>query len=380
MIDDPRRSAIRVLHVASGDLWAGAEVQVYQLLRALHARTDTIVSAIVFNRGELADRLRATGIPVTVLDERSASACGLLRGVLREIGTSGAHIVHTHRLKENIIGSIAAWLTKGAISVRTVHGRPEYARRGSLRRRLLRRLDAFTAVLQDGIVGVSRELCDYLRAEFSSRKVFYVPNGVDPTLIAHAASAPCDYRRQPSLNVAVLGRLVPVKRIDMFLKAAALLKAAQPGKYRFVVIGSGPLLQQMTELAGRLDLTNDVDFLGFQNNSLSVLAQMDCLVVTSDHEGLPMVALEALALGVPIVAHAVGGLPEALEGIAGNQLVTEHTPAGYATAIAAVTRLARPDTRGERHCQLPARYAISASAQSYADMYRDLLAGQFVQG
>lgn len=380
MNDDAKSSVIRVLHVASGDLWAGAEVQVCQLLCALHARTDTSVGAVIFNPGELADRLRAAGIFVKVLDERTIPPWQLLRCLLREIRSARPHVVHTHRFKENIIGSIAARLSGAAISVRTVHGRPEYAGKRSLRHALSRRLDRITALLQVGIVGVSRELCGYLRGEFSSRKVFYVPNGIDPEMVARAAAAPCSYQPRASLNVAFVGRLVPVKRVDLFLETAALLKAAQPGRYRFVVVGSGPLLQQMTELAGRLDLTNDVDFLGFRSDSPSVLTQMDCLVLTSDHEGLPMVALEALALGVPIVAHSVGGLPEALEGIAGHQLVSEHTPEGYATAIAAVTRLARSDSRGERHCQLPARFAISTTAQSYADMYRGLLAGQFAQG
>jgi glycosyltransferase involved in cell wall biosynthesis len=369
-----------MLHVASGDLWAGAEVQIFHLLCALHARTDMIVSAVLLNRGELADRLRSAGVSVTVLDERAASAWQLLQSIRHEIRSSGAQVVHTHRFKENILGSIATRLSGHAISLRTVHGRPEYARGNSLRHALSRWLDAVTAPLQVGMVGVSRELCGYLQEEFSSRKVFHVPNGIDPAMIARAASEPSTYRSQPGVNVAFVGRLVRVKRVDLFLETAALLKAAQPGRYRFVIVGDGPLMEEMTGLAKRLGLIAEIDFLGFRSNSLSILRQMDCLLLTSDHEGLPMVALEALALGVPIVAHAVGGLPEALEGIAGNQLVTEHTPAGYATAIAAVTRLARPDTRGERHCQLPARYAISTSAQSYADMYRDLLAGQFVQG
>jgi glycosyltransferase involved in cell wall biosynthesis len=169
---------------------------------------------------------------------------------------------------------------------------------------------------------------------------------------------------------------VPVKRVDLFLETAALLNQEQPGRFRFVVVGDGPLLGDMHALASRLGIAAYVDFLGFQANSLSILAQMDCLALTSDHEGLPMVVLEALALGLHIVAHAVGGLPEVLDGIAGQRLVTQHTPQGYAKAI---TELAAekpsPEPSARRECLLPERFEISRTAQAYAQLYGDLLVG-----
>jgi glycosyltransferase involved in cell wall biosynthesis len=180
--------------------------------------------------------------------------------------------------------------------------------------------------------------------------------------------------------------MVPVKRVDLFLQAAALLSQTQPNRYRFVVVGDGPLLGEMRALADRLGVAQEVDFLGFQSNSLSILKQMDCLVVSSDHEGLPMVVLEALSLGVPVVAHAVGGMPEVLEGVPGQRLVTQHTAQGYATAIAelaATERLAREPPAGateplekprRRECRLPADFEISHTAAAYAALYRDLLA------
>jgi len=138
-----------------------------------------------------------------------------------------------------------------------------------------------------------------------------------------------------------------------------------------VIVGDGPLMEEMTGLAKRLGLIAEIDFLGFRSNSLSILRQMDCLLLTSDHEGLPMVVLEALALGVPTVAHSVGGLPEVLEGIAGNRLVTDHTPGGYARAIQELTG---PESRGcERRCGPPARFEMSATAQAYAALYHELL-------
>jgi glycosyltransferase involved in cell wall biosynthesis len=364
---------IRILHVASGDLWAGAEAQVYQLVCALAAQPDLRVSAIILNAGELADRLRAAGLAVTMLDERSLTAPQLMRGIGREIKATGADVLHTHRFKENILGSLAARLSGSAISLRTVHGRPEHVQNSSGKHRVVRALDVVSGRLQSGIVGVSEELCDFLRTQFPSRKVFCVPNGINSAQIIQAAAQPGGYEAQRKHNVALIGRLAPVKRVDLFLETAALLVRANPGEYRFVVVGDGPLRDEMTALAQRLDILGDVDFLGFQGNSLGILKQMDCLALTSDNEGLPMVLLEALTLGVPVVAHAVGGLPEVLAGVPGQRLVTEHTPAGYAAAISGLVDKNRPEERPqERQSLLPPRFEISGTASQYADLYRRL--------
>ena len=364
---------IRALHLASGDLWAGAEAQVYQLLCALREQPDVRVSAITFNHGELERRLRAADITVTVLDERTLSSRSILQGILSEIKATDATVLHTHRLKENILGSIAARLSRRAISLRTVHGRPEHAGKGPARMRLVRAIDSLAGRLQVGIVGVSDELCDFLRTRFPSGKVFCVPNGIDSATIIRAAALPCGYEAKRQKNVALVGRLVPVKRVDLFLEAAALLVHVHPGEYRFVVVGDGPLREEMIALAERLGIRGDVEFLGFQSNSLGILKQMDCLALTSDHEGLPMVLLEALTLGVPVVAHAVGGLPEVLAGVAGQRLVTEHTAAGYAEAIAGlVGRHSPEEPLQERQSLLPPRFEISGTASQYADLYRRL--------
>ena len=87
-----------------------------------------------------------------------------------------------------------------------------------------------------------------------------------------------------------------------------------------------------------------------------------------------MVVLEALSLGVPVVAHAVGGMPEVLEGIPGQRLVTQHTAQGYATAIAELAATEPLENPPRRECRLPADFEISHTAAAYAALYRDLLA------
>jgi len=285
-------------------------------------------------------------------------------------------VVHTHRFKENILGSIAARLSGNALSVRTVHGRPEHSRGKSLRHATASFFNTVTARLQVGAIGVSKDLCDYLRTHPPRGPVFFVPNGIDTAAVARAASEPSSYVRTPAWTVAMVGRMVPVKRIDLFLETAARLLEEQPGRFRFVLVGDGPLLGDMRALADRLGIAGYVDFLGFQANSLAILRQMDCLALTSDHEGLPMVVLEALALGVPIVAHAVRGLPEVLDGVAGARLVSQHTPEGYANAITelATEKPSLESSSAGRECLLPERFEISHTAQAHVQLYSDLFA------
>ena len=115
-----------VVHIASGDRWAGAEVQVYTLVTQLHRARLATVTAILMNEGELATRLRAQGITVVVLDESRLGFFALLAGTWRALRARRPDLVHTHRQKENLLGVLAAW-PLGLPSVRPGHGAPESA-------------------------------------------------------------------------------------------------------------------------------------------------------------------------------------------------------------------------------------------------------------
>ena len=115
---------LSVLHIASGDLWAGAEVQLFMLARA-QCRAGQSVTVLVMNPGVLATKLRAEGLVVHVLPEAQLSPARLFAGIYSLMRQIRPAIVHTHRHKENILGGVAAWLN-GIPSVRTAHGAPEF--------------------------------------------------------------------------------------------------------------------------------------------------------------------------------------------------------------------------------------------------------------
>ena len=102
---------IRVCHLASGDLWAGAEVQVATVLSSLVKQSDLEISAVVLNYGKLAQELRKCGVHVTVIDENNTGSLGILKKLRRLFKDKKIDILHTHRYKENILGGLAAELS-----------------------------------------------------------------------------------------------------------------------------------------------------------------------------------------------------------------------------------------------------------------------------
>lgn len=366
---DIRSVPLRVLHVASGDLWAGAEAQAFELLRALNRDPMIEVYAAVMNPGAFADRLASAEVAVKVFDETRQSTVQIARGLSKLACDWQPRIIHTHRRKEHILGAWAAYGC-GAHSVATVHGRSEFTHPWwRLRQSLLGILNKLVLRHQyRAVVAVSEELLDHLTG--SGSRVVVIPNGIDVESVRRAASAgaPIIPGARPR-KLAFLGRLVPVKRVDKLIETAARLDAAHPEVWSLYIIGDGPLRSTLESQAKAYGLDGVVHFLGFQERPLPLLAKMDALLFASEHEGLPMTALEALAIGVPVVAPSIGGLSSLLAESRLGHLLDSLDAASIASSIAAF--LARPAlVQNDRSSALPAAYHIDVAAARYVSVYR----------
>lgn len=365
-------------HLGSGDLWAGAENQLYNLVLALHRRDDVDVDVILLNEGLLAERLRHAGVTVTVFHENRFSALGLLARIRRHLVTRRPDILHTHRYKENVIGAFAAALTFTTRSTRTLHGAPEFnAPIWKVRKSVPQWLDWFTArFMQFPIVCVSAELRDRCAGSLPTGRLRVVPNGVDLEALTRAASEeavdlPGDKR---SFRLGFFGRLTPVKRIDVILELAALLKREAPHQFGVYLFGEGPLRSELERKVRKLELEEVVHFMGFTSQPASWLRKMDALLLTSDHEGLPMIVLESMALGVPVISHAVGAIPEVLGGGTLGTLVESQEPALYARAAIALRdapEFARAQAARAAQ-EVATRYSAAHSVREYVSIYREL--------
>jgi glycosyltransferase involved in cell wall biosynthesis/protein-tyrosine-phosphatase len=310
---------MRICQVMTADLWAGAEVQLATTASYLTGRSDVEVTAVLFNEGRLAEELRRLGIDVTVIDEMRHSSPAIVWMLTRFFIERRIDLVHTHRCKDTVLGTIAAKLAGVAHVVRTVHGlREPLTGWNRLKYAVYETLD--TAMLRwfaDRVIAVSDRMAGTLIATgHQASRVTTIHNGIDLSKAVPGRSRD-DLRREWNVDDAAVvigtaGRLSPVKGQDVFLRAARLILDRQPGA-RFVIAGDGPLEHDLKALASQLDLDRACRFLGARDDITDVMAAMDVFVLPSLSEGLPMAVLEAMALSRPVVASNVGGLPEVIE-------------------------------------------------------------------
>ncbi|SNB55496.1 Glycosyltransferase involved in cell wall bisynthesis [Marinobacter sp. es.042] len=362
-----------VTHVVSGDLWAGAEVQVYNLCEALLTSNQVLPTAVVFNDGILHEKLQKLGIPVTLADETRLGPIAIARAIAAHCREHRTGIVHTHGFKENVLGILGKELAGVPASVRTVHGNPETA--FTLKRPhkwLIQKLDVMLGRLrQQAIIAVSTQLEERLEKLFPG-KVHKIFNFIDVDNIRR------QWKRRAETNaerprIGIVGRLVPVKRIDIFLKTIALLNQ-QGLECEGVVIGGGPMEAELKQLANELGIADKIAFMGFVSPPAAEMTKLDVLLMPSDHEGLPMTLLEALALEVPVVSHDVGGIPEVLGNGGCGWLVKDHSPEGYTRALKQVfTEVTDREQKSVSGLmQVRSIFGVGANSRKYAEVYNNI--------
>jgi len=217
------------------------------------------------------------------------------------------------------------------------------------------------------VIAVSSELAGHLGT--SREKIRVVPNGVDiDTIWRLASEAPASAPGRGRHTLTFLGRLAPVKRVDRIIDALALLDANEPGEWRLWIIGDGPERHALEQHVCGIGVADQVDFTGFLSNPLPLLKQADALVFASDHEGLPMTALEALALGVPVVAPEIGGLTELINDAGHGGLAKRNSAEELAKAISICIDHSEggDDTLPSR---LAAKYTVAETARKTMQLY-----------
>jgi glycosyltransferase involved in cell wall biosynthesis len=373
------QSTIRVCHVASGDLWAGAESQAASLLRALARRPDLTLTVVLLNEGRLAEEVRTCGLQVKVIPEAHMTFLQILREARRYLQGRSIRILHSHRYKENLLAVLLARTCHIPHIVRTQHGMPEPFRGiRHWKQKLTLGLDRLLARwVTDRVISVSSELREHLERYMDPRKVVVIRNGLDTERVSSDLSL-AEAKQRLGIPAACrtlgyAGRLEPVKRLDLFLAAAKLISARIP-EARFLIVGDGSEANPLREIARATGLEKVVWFLGHRDDIYDVLRALDVFVLCSDHEGLPMVLLEALYLGVPVVARAVGGITDViLDGVTGI-LTDSSTPEPLAQAC--VDLLTDAERRERLSAAAVARvrenFTADRNADQVAALYRAL--------
>ncbi len=328
---------MRVCHIVSGDLWAGAEAMACQLMKGLGKRSDVELSAVLLNEGKLAERVRAAGIPVVVMDERKMSPARIALALGATFRLRPPDVVHSHRYKENLVAFLAR-LAGGRASRRarliaTQHGMAETVGGSArLKYRIISRINRYLLSRRFyRAVVVSDDIRDTLVREYSfnEKQVEVIRNGIDIAGIAGRAGGATRAthgahgsggKAERVFTIGSSGRIVPVKGYSLMVEAAGIVCSRTAG-IRFELAGDGPLMPEIEELIGRRGLGDAFALRGFLNDVGSFYRGLDLYMNTSHHEGIPMSILEAMAHGLPVVAPKVGGIKEIIrDGVEGYLL------------------------------------------------------------
>lgn len=258
---------------------------------------------------ELVRRVRDAGLSATAFSDGSRLSVTKLLARLRGVLVSHPRaIVHSHGYKPDILlAALRAPRRLGCIA--TCH--TWYS--DTMKMRLFERIDKRILRGFDHVVAVSDEIrADLVANGVSPGNVSRIDNGISvPARDPKArASIRGEFGIAPEEPLVVqIGRLAKSKRNDLLLEAVARLRA----HVRVLLVGEGGERQALAAKAQSLGIANRVMFCGFRNDAHRIMAAADILALTSDKEGLPIVLLEAMAIGCPIVSTVVGAIPSVLK-------------------------------------------------------------------
>lgn len=322
----------KVLHVVRSLELGGAERVVVEYALAHDRSQYEPEVCCVVTGGPLVEVLRRAGVSVHVLERRARFDVGAVLALSRIIRRGGFDVVHNHNLGPVFVGVPAAILGGARAVVRTEHNVCIWNRPG---RSFLSRL---AALRENAQIGVSHAVrASHVRAgRIPPARFVTVWNGIDDARVGVPDDARAVRRElgvsEDEMVCLSVGSLTFQKNHWSLLEAAQ--KVLSSGiSARFLIVGAGPLELELKERARELGVADRVLFLGERGDVPRILSAADIFVLASSWEGLPITVLEAMAAGVPCVATAVGGVPEAIDNGVNGYLVAPDEPHALARAI-----------------------------------------------
>jgi glycosyltransferase involved in cell wall biosynthesis len=366
-------SPIRVGFVLHGLQVAGAEILVLQIIHRLREKIQPTIFCLD-QAGPLADQLKLPDrdIEIIPLNRRPGLDFRVAWRMARHIRRRGIEVLHAHQYSPFFYAALAKLLARqSARLIFTEHGRhfPDYVSflRRSVNRLLLDRL-------ADAVNAVSSFSADSLADQdgFSRDRIEVIENGIDVDRFGSNSEPPSDLdpTRRYIVNVA---RFHPVK------DHVTLIKAFQPVARAFadvdlLLVGDGPLRGETEQLVWTLHLEDRVRFPGNRRDVPGILRASQIYVLTSVSEAAPLTLLEAMAVGLPVVVTAVGGMPEIVRDRVDGLLAPRQDVSAIAAALvqllddpAAASAMGAAGARRIRDC-----YTIERTVDRYYALYSRL--------
>lgn len=380
----PAGDRIGVLQVVASGTNGGAQEHVYSLLSQLDPARYA-VTVVTFTDGSAVHRWRSLGVEVIVAPEADdAAAAAVVAGLVAERRIA---VIHGHMYRAEVAGTLGADLVAARglprpWNIQTIHSsRVRSPEDRALLVTLTPRIDV--------LIAVSRAIVAKLEHEGrAGGRIALIPNGVDLTRYDRTEACctlPQEYGfPEGTPMVGVVGRLEPEKGHPTLIDAWPLILRAVPAA-RLLVVGEGSRREALEAQAEALGLLGTgtppsdggprpgatVVFTGRREDVPSVTAALDVAVLPSYREAQGLAVLEAMALGRPVVASDVGGIPEMIEDGVNGVLVPPHDPPALAAAIVRVlTDHPFADTIARRGREVAhERYGLATMAGAVCDLY-----------
>jgi glycosyltransferase involved in cell wall biosynthesis len=369
---------MQIVHLTSSRFFGGPERQMLGLAQALSERVQT--SFLSFSeRGMCSaflDRVRDAGFEAEPLRHDTPHFGAAVRELAKILVQKNASVLCCHGYKAILLGRLAARRANVPAIAVSRGWTAETARV-----RIYETIERVSLRLMDRVVCVSQgQASKVLRAGVPAHQVVVIPNAISAARFEspefgafhnlHALFA------QPMRRiVGAAGRLSPEKGFSVFVDAAATIARRDP-TIGFVLFGDGPLRDSLAQQIAACGLERNFVLTGFRSDLDSYIPHLDLMVLSSFTEGMPNVILEAFAAGVPVVATAVGGVPELVEHGVSGYLVPPGNPTALADSI--LGALAHEPTRhamGRRaRSRVRTSFTFEANATSYRMLFDELQA------
>lgn len=295
--------------ITRSDTIGGAQIHVYDLAKKMHEQGHD-VTVLVGGKGVFYNLLAENGLNVIELKKLKRELNIIIDflaviELIKIFRKTEPNLVTLHSSKAGLIGRIACFLLR-VPTIFTVHGWSFAEGISERKRKVFAFLEKLLGKISTHIITVSeadKKLALDLNVVNQSHMTA-IHNGVKPLKKIN------QFRKTNTFKLISVARFSEQKDHETLLRALSLVSNRQ---WELDLVGDGPLENDMVELAEKLGISGNLNFLGLRKDVPDLLSQADMFVLISNWEGLPLSILEAMSIGLPIIASDVGGVNESVK-------------------------------------------------------------------